>query len=352
MRKWPLIVPALAVVLLGACAEFTDPPAAVVAGEEITPEEIAEPLERFEKTDAFSQRSQQEGAGTIKRQFEQGYLAQLIRGEVFEGEAKEMGISITDADIQERIESIQGGFPSEEAFEQAVVEQGLTLEQLRGLIRGQVAEEKVREQVLSEQGPTDEELRSYYESHRDDYKSTRASHILVKKRSLADKLSKELDKTKRKDLARRFGELAKKFSEDPQSAKQGGDLGFFSPGQFVPPFERAADKLRIGAISNPVRTEFGFHLIRVTERRVTPFEDVREEIAQQLSTGEEEAAFQEFVIEAYRDADIEVDPRYGKLDLETQQIVNPTAEDVPGAEVPSSPATPAPTGTPAPTPTS
>lgn len=347
-----LFVLLLVAVFLGACAEYTDPPAATVAGEDIAPEEVSRPLERFEKTEAFQQRSQQEGAGIVKRQFEQGYLAQLIRGAIFEKEAEEMGIEITDADIEDRIATIEEGFPSEEAFQQAVVEQGLTVEQLRGLIRGQVAEEEVRAEVFEGLGPTDQELRDYYESHSEDYRTTTASHILVKKRSLAEKLFKDLAKTKRKDLAGRFARLARKFSEDEGSAKKGGDLGSFPAGQFVPPFERAVAKLDIGAISKPVQTEFGFHLIRVTDRHITPFEDVSDEIAQRLSTGEEETAFQELVIEAYKDADIEVDPRYGKLDLETQQIVNTTAEDVPGAEVPSTPATPTPTGTPVPTPTS
>jgi foldase protein PrsA len=339
-------------VSMGACGEYTDPPAATVAEREIRPEEVSRPLDRFRDTQAFQQRSQQEGEAAVARQFQQGYLAQLIRGAVFEKEAREMGITITDADIDDRIESIKEGFPSEEAFDQAMAGQGLTLEQLRGLIRGQVAEEEVRAEVVAPLRPTEEELRSYYASHRDDYRSTKAGHILVKKRSLADKLYKELANTKRKDLPGRFARLARKFSEDPQSAKQGGDLGFFSPGQFVPPFERAAGKLAVGAVSRPVRSEVGFHLIRVTDRRVTPFQEVRGEIEQQLSSGEEESAFQEFVIEAYRDADIELDPRYGKLDVETQQVVNLTAEDVPGAEAPETPAGPTPAATPAPTPTS
>lgn len=352
MHKTLTALLVLALPFSGACADYIDPPAAVVAGEEIAPEQVSEPLDRFEKTEAFRQRSLQEGAGTVKRQFEQGYLAQLIRGAIFENEAKQMGIPITEADVDDRIDSIMEGFPSEEAFQQRVVEQGLTVEQLRGLIRGQVAEEEVRAQVIEQLGPSEEELRSYYESHSDDYRSTRASHIVVKKRSLADKLFKELAETRRKDVAGRFARFARKFSEDESSAKKGGEIGFFSPGQFVPPFERAVDKLAIGAISKPVQTEFGFHLIRVTDRRVTRFEDVEDEIAQQLSTGEEESVFQEFVIEAYRDAAVEVDPRYGKLDLETQQIINTPAEDVPGAEVPETPSSPTPAGTPAPTPTS
>jgi foldase protein PrsA len=339
-------------LLLGACAEFTDQPAAVVGGRKVTPEEISKPLERFEKTDAFAQRSQQDGAGAVRRQFEQGYLAQLIRSAVFEQEAQEMSIEITDADIQERIDSLKSRFPSEQAFQQAMVQQGLTFAQLQELIRGQVAEEKVRAVVVKDFGPSDEDLRKYYRSHIDDYRRTKASHIVVKKRKLANKLYKELSKTKDKDVSHRFALLAKRFSTDKGSAKKGGGLGFFAPGQFVPQFERAADKLEVGAVSKPVKTEFGFHLIRVTDRRVTPFADVKDQIAQELSTGAEEAAFQRFVIQAYRDADIEVNPHYGELELETQQIVAPSAGDVPGAEAPSTSPGAAPTGTPVPTPTS
>lgn len=88
----------------------------------------------------------------------------------------------------------------------------------------------------------------------------KASHILVPSLEEANKVVSEL-----KD-GRDFGELARRYSKCP-SGKQGGDLGFFSKGQMVKEFEDAAFSLEVGAVSGPVKTQFGYHVIKVTEKK-------------------------------------------------------------------------------------
>jgi peptidyl-prolyl cis-trans isomerase C len=88
----------------------------------------------------------------------------------------------------------------------------------------------------------------------------RASHILVSKLEEADHVISELR------LGKDFGEMARKFSACP-SAKNGGDLGFFSEGQMVKEFEEAAFRLEPGQLAGPIRTHFGFHVIKLTEKR-------------------------------------------------------------------------------------
>ena len=85
----------------------------------------------------------------------------------------------------------------------------------------------------------------------------RASHILVSTKEEADKIFSELKSGKD------FAELAKKYSKCP-SSKNGGDLGFFGKGQMVKEFEDAAFSLKIEEVSNPVKTQFGYHIIKVT----------------------------------------------------------------------------------------
>ena len=89
--------------------------------------------------------------------------------------------------------------------------------------------------------------------------------------------------------------------------------------------------LRIGEISAPVPTDFGIHVIRVTDRRIQEFQDVREQIAEQLAGTASEAIWNDWVADAYRRADVEVNPRYGELDPRTGQVTNADASDVPGA---------------------
>jgi parvulin-like peptidyl-prolyl isomerase len=128
-----------------------------------------------------------------------------------------------------------------------------------------------------------------------------------------------------------FASLAKEFSQDG-SAAQGGDLGWADPAGYVEPFGEAIKALEIGKVSRPVETEFGFHIIKVEGRRAQPFDAVKDQIAADVGGVSPEQVWQDWIIEAYKDAEIEVNPRYGELDLQTQQIVDATAEDVPGAE--------------------
>lgn len=128
------------------------------------------------------------------------------------------------------------------------------------------------------------ELRAAYEARAAQYQvaeQRRASHILVKTEDEARRLAAEV----RKDPAS-FAELAKKHSQDPGSAPAGGDLGFFGRGMMVPAFEDAAFRMQPGEVGEPVQSEFGWHVIRLTgvqPAKTRPFEALREELAAELA---------------------------------------------------------------------
>jgi foldase protein PrsA len=145
-----------------------------------------------------------------------------------------------------------------------------------------------------------------------------------------------------------FADLAREFSTDTASAKRGGDLGFVPGSQFVPEYTQGVANLEVGEISNPIRTQFGFHVVRFLGERSTPIEDVRPQLIGELSAQRTEDAWQEFLTQAYEEADVTVNSRYGELDPETHMVVNADANFIPGAEPP--PATPTPNPTLRPTP--
>jgi peptidyl-prolyl cis-trans isomerase D len=128
------------------------------------------------------------------------------------------------------------------------------------------------------------ELKAAYEARGAQYgvdEQRRASHILVKSREEAERLASEARKA-----PARFPELAKRHSQDPLSAEKGGDLGLFGRGDMVKAFADAAYGMKEGEIAGPVQTEFGFHVIRLTEIRPAkkrPFEEVRAELAAELA---------------------------------------------------------------------
>jgi len=111
-------------------------------------------------------------------------------------------------------------------------------------------------------------------------------------------------------------------------------VSFRTPNSFVPEFEAAAAKLTIGEVSTPVSSQFGFHVIRVIDRKEPSFEEVKPQLEQQLAAGGQEQAWQDFLTEAYAEADINITSKYGELDPATQMIVNADAGDTPGAEEP------------------
>jgi peptidyl-prolyl cis-trans isomerase D len=140
-------------------------------------------------------------------------------------------------------------------------------------------------EALGQREPVAEaELKAAYEARASQYRvaeQRRASHILVPTEDEAAKLAAEARKN-----PGRFAELAKKHSQDPGSAADGGDLGLFSRGMMVPAFEEAAFRMKEGEISGPVKSEFGWHVIRLTgvqAARGRTFADVRAELAAELS---------------------------------------------------------------------
>jgi parvulin-like peptidyl-prolyl isomerase len=336
------------VLFLTACGDLLDPAAAVVSDEKITVERITAIVDDYEASEEFKQVASQGDPQEFLRQFEQTRLSQLIRRAVLQPRAEDLDIEITEEEVAQQLEQIKGEFPSEDAFQDAVAEQGLTPDYLNELIYDSLLEEELRAKVTEGAGPTDDELLDFYQENLNDYRQTRAQHILLESRKLAASLATRLRGARGGEVERLFARLAERYSTDPSNAGKSGDLGYFSAGQVAPPFEQAAADLSIGEISAPVKTQFGFHVIRVTDRRVAPFEQVQGQIGDQLGGEAEDEAWQEWVVDAYEDADIRVNPRYGELDLDTQLIVNPSAQDVPGAD--ESQATPTPSPTTAPTP--
>jgi parvulin-like peptidyl-prolyl isomerase len=338
--KTRLLLFSTAALLLGACGNLFEPAAAVVNGNKITVDEVSDEIERFRATTRFDQLASQGDQGAIERDVEQSYLSLLIRREVFLGEAEERGIEVTEKEVTDEIETLkEEEFDSEGDFQEALKEEGLDLEQLRLRVEVDLLETELKDEVTADVVPEEEELRTFYEDNIQDYQEVRAQHILLSSSGLASRLSRQLESAPDKKVDALFEDLARQFSEDPSSANKGGDLGWSVPSDYVEPLAEAITTLEIGEISDPVQTEFGQHVIRVVGRRVESFEDARADIEAQVGGEEAEAAWQEWGKEAYEDADVRVNSRYGDIDSDTQIVTDPGAEDVPAAEVPPSPDT-------------
>jgi len=141
----------------------------------------------------------------------------------------------------------------------------------------------------------DATARQYYDQHKSDYETARARHILIRakgsplpvqpgKKELTDEeaLAKAQEIRKKLLAGEDFARLAKAESDDVRSGANGGDLGPEKHNQTVPPFDQAIFSLPVGEISEPVKTQFGYHIIKVEQRDLKPFDDAKPEIEKRL----------------------------------------------------------------------
>jgi len=150
------------------------------------------------------------------------------------------------------------------------------------------------------------DVRKYYEAHKAEFEQVRARHILIrvqgspaavrpgqKDLTEAEALAKAQDLRKRIQAGEDFAQLASQESDDTGSAAKGGDLGFFRHGQMVPSFEQAAFALQPGAIGEPVKSPFGYHVIKVEAKESKSFEDVRPELERRMRPEQAQKTLQE-----------------------------------------------------------
>jgi foldase protein PrsA len=258
---------------------------AVVDGEKISRTEYDNLLEQAKK--GYKNRNQEFPAAgsaefqTLKNQAVQ-YLVQRVQ---FSQKAEDLDIKVTEKQVDARLKQIKKQYFSgdQKKYEKQLKEQGLTEAQVRRDLRGQLISEKIFAEVTSDVKVTDKQIEEYYEEKKATQYSQPESrdvrHILVKTKAKADELEAQL-----KDGAD-FGALAKKFSEDTGSKATGGKLTI-SKGQTVAEFDKEAFSLKKNEISEPVKTQFGFHIIQalsdVKPAKVTPLKDVKDAIEGEL----------------------------------------------------------------------
>jgi len=268
-----------------------DGKAAVINGTIITQEELNRAIEPYRQQMAMQG---QELDNSQLTEVKKNILEGLINRELLYQESQKKGIKIEDATITQQLTELKGQFPSEETFKEELKKMNLTEDLLKTQIKsGMIIEQFINEQFDKKTTIPDKEVKEYYDAHPDFFKQpekVKASHILIKADEKADKAKKDEARKKLEGIQQKvqkgedFGTLAKEFSEDSSNTK-GGDLGYFGRGKMVKPFEDAAFALKSGDVSNIVETKFGYHLIKVTDKKAegtTPYEEVKSRIEKYL----------------------------------------------------------------------
>jgi peptidyl-prolyl cis-trans isomerase C len=288
----------------------------------------------------------------MKQQLRGRALDGMIIEKLLDAKVKEKGITVADANVDAAIaQQMKEQGMDQETFQKALASFGITEAQLRDQIRRGLSYQKLIEgQFAGKTDVNDADAKKYYDQNINEFKTqeqVRASHILISSKSTDPnahpnkvkaeaKAKAEMILAKVKAPDANFAALAKEYSSCP-SAPKGGDLGLFSKGQMVKPFEDAAFALKPGEISGVVETDFGYHIIKVTEHQdpnTTSFDAAKPKILEQLSNQKKGALAQEYIKSLKDAAKIEYPP--GK---------EPVAPQMPGMRAAPAPA-PAPAAEP------
>jgi foldase protein PrsA len=284
-----LLIAALAAVLAacggGGGGDVPNEAVAKVGDTTITQQQFDALLAQAKRS-YVSQKRAFPKAGTPEYQALKNQAVQyLVQRAEFAQEASKLGVKVTDKDVDKRLGEIKkqyfGG--SDSRYTKQLKEQGLTEAQVRDDVRANLISEKLCAKVTNKVNVGDADIKKYYDAHQDQYgvpEQRDVAHILVKTKALADQLYQRVKS------GEDFSTLAKKYSQDPGSKKQGGKLTI-SKGQTVGPFDQTAFLLKTNQVSHPIKTQFGYHIIKalgaVKAAKVTPLDaKLKASIRQQL----------------------------------------------------------------------
>jgi foldase protein PrsA len=344
VKRLLVLLAAAAVLLSAACGAVT-PFAAIVNGDRVNQRDLDDELNALKSNKAFVESLQAQGAtveGTSKGTFDMAFVARVLTRRIFftliHQEVERRKLEITDADVTRARREAQQDFGGEEAmkdFPKSYIDEATRT----------TADINALREDMGKGEATPEKIKAYYDAHMADFQETCLSHILVEDEPKANDIKAQLDG------GADFAELAKKESKDNQgpaggSAAKGGSLDCITTADsagFVPEFVAGYKDLAVGATSGPVKTQFGLHLIRVTERKQQSLEDATAAITQQLG-GDVDQQFNDLVLATARKAKIRVNPKYGTFDPDQLTVVPPTAPPAAGPPTSGLPFAPAPGG--------
>jgi foldase protein PrsA len=214
----------------------------------------------------------------------------LIQRAEWQQEAEKLGVDLSDEKVDKKLEELKKQLGGEAGYEKELKRTGLTRQQGREEVVVKLVIDGLYKKIADDVEVTKGEIRSYYDAHKTQYQqpeSREVRHILVEKKPLADQIYAQLKS------GASFAALAKKYSKDPGSAANGGKLTV-SKGQTVPQFDKETFELKKGELSQPVKTQYGYHIIQalsdVKKATKTPLATVEASIKQQLEKQQKDEA--------------------------------------------------------------
>lgn len=223
--------------------------------------------------------TEEELTDSLVMQYGAEVLDILISNKIVELEAEKAKISVTDGEIEEEYKTYIDYYGNEETLTKTLESYGMSADKFRDELQSSILTEKVLASTIK---ITDNELEMFFEENKANYatvEQVEASHIAVEDEATANKVVEHLN------AGEEFAELAAQYSTDSSSSENGGELGRFGRGAMEREFEDVAFGLEVGEISKPVKTEEGFHIIKVTDKveaKEAVYDDFKEKVYEEL----------------------------------------------------------------------
>ena len=272
---------------------------ASVNGQQITKQQLEEIFNAAVQSSGtnLSELSNEQKLGAYNQLLQELIMDKLVAA----ASSKE---KVTDADVDAEIAKIKKQFPDEKIFEAQLKEAGQTPEKLKENIRTMLQQQAWMKSQVKVADVTEAKAKEFYDSNKAEFEqpeTVKASHILfmVAPDATEDVINKQKDAAlkaaARAARGENFTALAKELSEEPGAKESGGDLGFFSKDRMVPEFATVAFAQKVGDVGEPVKTQFGWHIIKVTDKKAAgtvPFADVKDQIIGFMKSNEQRQAVQ------------------------------------------------------------
>ena len=292
--------------------------AVIVNGSNITEQEVDIRIKPH--LDRIAKQMDPNMVGQYKKRIRGQALDMMITERLLDEQVKKVNITVTESDVNDKISEIiaQQGM-SMDGFKAMLQMQGQDFEQLKQQMKQGLAYEKLMDRQVGGTEVNDAEALAYYDENKADYNTpeeVKASHILIKVAPSATTEEKAAAKEKAEKLLKQvkeggdFAALARDNSDCPSKAK-GGDLGFFERGTMVKEFADAAFAMQVGQVSDIVETQFGYHIIKVTDRKqagLTPFEKAKPDIVKTLGQTKKGKLYKQYIDKLKAEAKIVYPP--------------------------------------------
>jgi parvulin-like peptidyl-prolyl isomerase len=302
----PLLLLALIATLAVACGSSdsakTVPPGAVaIVGDDTIEKADLDRLLAQAKARYEAQKQDFPAVGTPDYQNLRSTLLEgLVQQSQWEQAGAAMGVTVSDKEIDTQIDALKQQYfkGDDEKFKAELEKQGVTEEAVRNRLRAKTLSEKIYNAVINKVKVSDADIKAYYDSHKAQFlqpESREVRHILVKKKALADEIYAKLKN------GADFATLAKKYTQDTASKADGGKFTAYK-GKTVAPFDKFVFSAKVGELSHPIKTSFGWHVIEVLSdtkpAAPQPLADAKDGISSTLLKQKQDQALKDWVKDA------------------------------------------------------